>query len=305
MSTMLAGAPSSKSTGQLEPGDHIVPLNGVELHYRVSGNGPLLFLIPPGWGVGSGYLQRAFKFLQDRFRLVFVDTRGSGLSGCPADDAKMSSHDMADDIEALREHLGLPSIRILGHSNSGAIALSYAERYCDRVEKMILIDSQVLGFAGANDTQAFLQARAEHPQYKTAIQTALRGFSGKIDFGASDESLTAFVGEILSLYLQHPEKNLKALQEQLSGRIASYAYRAQNAADRAAGVDQTVLLDQIRASVLIISGRHDWICPLAVAERLHQGIPNSRLVVFEESGHMPWLEEPARFSAEVIQFLEA
>jgi proline iminopeptidase len=56
--------------------------------------------------------------------------------------------------------------------------------------------------------------------------------------------------------------------------------------------------------VLIISGRHDWICPVAVAERLHQGILNSRLLVFEESGHMPWLEEPARFAAEVIQFLE-
>jgi pimeloyl-ACP methyl ester carboxylesterase len=295
---------SSESTGQPEPGDHVATLNGVDLHYSVSGNGPLLFLIPPGWGVGSSYLRRGFTFLQDRFRLVFLDMRGSGLSGRPADAAKMSSHDMADDIEALREHLGLPSIWILGHSNAGAIALSYAERYRDRVEKMVLIDSQVFGFAAANDTQAFLQARAEHPQYKTAVQTALSGFSGKIDFAASDESLTAFVGQILPLYFQHPEKNLNAAQEQLSGRIASYAFRAQNAADQAAGVDQTVLLDQIRASVLIISGRHDWICPVAVAERLHEGIPNSRLVVFEESGHMPWLEEPATCAAELVQFLE-
>jgi proline iminopeptidase len=305
MSIVLPSVHPNKSTRVLEPGDHVVSLNGIDLHFKVSGNGPVLFLIPPGWGVGSSYLQRGFTFLQDRFRLVFVDMRGSGLSSRPDDAAKMSSHDMADDIEALREHLGLPSIRILGHSNSGAIAVSYAERYRDRVEKMVLIDSQVLGFPAANDTQAFLQARAGHPEYKTAIQTALRGFSGQIDFAASDESLTAFVGQILPLYLQHPEKNLSFAQQQLSGQIASYAFRAQNAADRVAGVDQTVLLDQIRASVLIISGRHDWICPLAVAERLHAGIPNSRLLVFEESGHMPWLEEPARFAAEVTQFLEA
>jgi proline iminopeptidase len=305
MSTVSSSVRSSRSTGQPEPGDHVVPLNGIDLHYQVSGNGPLLFLVSPGWGVGSGYLRRGFTFLQDRFRLVFIDTRGSGLSGRPTDAAKMSSHDMADDIEALREHLGLASIRILGHSNSGAIALSYAERYRDRVEKMVLIDSQVLGFPAGNDTQAFLQARAEHPQYKAAIQTALRGFSGQVDFSANDESLTAFVGQTLPLFLQHPEKNLNSAREQLSGRIASYAFRAQNAADRAAGIDQTVLLDQIRASVLIISGRHDWICPVAVAERLHAGLPNSRLVVFEESGNMPWLEEPAKFAAEVIQFLEA
>jgi proline iminopeptidase len=304
MSRVSPSARSSKATEHLEPGDHVVTLNGVDLHYLVSGNGPPLFIVPPGWGVGSGYLQKGFKFLQDRFRVVFIDTRGSGLSGRPEDAARMSSHDMADDLEALREHLGLPSLRLLGHSNSGAILLSYAERYRDRVEKMILIDSQVLGFPAANDTQAFLQERAGHPQYKAAIQTALRGFSGQIDFGATDESLTNFVGQILPLYLQRPERNLKFAREQLSGRISSYAYRAQVAADQAAGVDQTTLLDRIRASVLIISGRHDWICPVAVAERLHQGIPNSRLVVFEESGHMPWLEEPAAFSAEVIQFLE-
>jgi proline iminopeptidase len=304
MNTVSPSAHFSRPTELPEPGDHVVSLNGVDLHYRVSGNGPLLFLIPAGWGLGSDYLQRGLSFLQDRFRVVFIDTRGSGLSGRPADDAKMSSHDMADDIEALREHLDLPSIRILGHSNSGAIALSYAERYPDRVEKMVLIDSQVLGFPAANDTQAFLQARAEHPQYKTAIQTALRGFSGQIDFAASDESLTTFVEQILPLYLQHPEKNLTAALEQLSGRISSYAFRAQNAADEAARVDQTVFLDQILAPVLVISGRNDWICPVAVAERLHKGIPDSRLVVFEESGHLPWLEEPAKFSAEVIRFLE-
>lgn len=304
MSTVLRSALSYKSTEHLEPGAHTITLHGVDLHYQVSGNGPLLFIVSPGWGIGSGYLQRGFRFLQDHFRVVFVDTRGSGLSGRPSDATKMSSHDMADDLDALREQLGLAFLRLLGHANSGAIVLSYAERYPDCVERMILVDSQVLGFTAANDTQSFLQERAEHPHYKTAIRTALRGFSGQIDFGASDESLTAFMAKILPLYLQRPEKNLNFALEQLAGRMASYAYRAQAAADQTAGVDQTTLLDQIRASVLIISGRHDWICPVAVAERLHQGILNSRLLVFEESGHMPWLEEPARFAAEVIQFLE-
>ena len=304
MSTTPHSASLSESTERLESGDHATTLNGVDLHYCICGNGPLLFLIPPGWGVGSNYLQKGFKFLQDRFRLVFVDTRGSGLSGRPADVAKMSSNDMADDLEALRDYLGLSSIQILGHSNSGAIALSYAERYPDRVEKVVLIGSQVLGLSAAADTQAILNARANDPRYKAAVQTAVSGLSGQIDFAASDESLTAFVGQIFPLYLNHPEKNLVLAQEHVSGEIASYAYQAQNAADKAAGVDQTALLDQIRASVLIMYGRHDWICPIALAERLHAGIPRSRLVVFEESGHIPWLEEPERFAAELIQFLE-
>ncbi len=293
-------------TEPLGPGDHTVNLNGVDLHYRVCGNGPLLFLISPGWGVGSGYLQRGFKFLQQRFRLVFVDTRGSGLSGRPADRTKMSSHDMADDLEALRNYLGLSTIQILGHSNSGAIALSYAQRYRDRIHKLVLIDSQMLGFSAGGDTQAFLQTRAEDPRYKAAVQAAIGYFSGNARPLASDAELSAFVAELLPLYLQSPEKNLGLAREQLlTEQISLYAFEAQNAADKAAASDQAAMLDQVRAPALVMSGRHDWICPVPVAERLHAGMCNSRLVMFEESGQLPWIEEPEKVAAQLIRFLDA
>ncbi|MEJ0096157.1 MAG: alpha/beta hydrolase [Methylocella sp.] len=305
MSTALQGTSLATSTDPLDSGDHVVNLNGVELHYRVCGNGPLLFLISPGWGVGAAYLEKGFKFLQERFRLIFVDTRGSGLSSRPADSAKMSSDDMADDLEALREHLTLTNVRLLGHSNSGAIALSYAERYPDRVAKLVLIDSQMLGFSAGGVTQTFLEAKAEDPRYKAAVQAAIGHFSGKAKPLASDADLSAFVAALLPLYLHSPEKNLAFAQEQLlSGQIAFYAFEAQNAADRAAGSDQMALLHQVRAPVLIMIGRHDWICPMPVSERLHTSIPNSRLVIFEESGHMPWLEEPEKFATELLRFLE-
>jgi pimeloyl-ACP methyl ester carboxylesterase len=302
---------ASQNTGSdnlkdlLSSGDHIVNVNGVDLHYHVCGEGPLLFLVSPGWGVGSGYLQRGFNFLRDRFRLVFVDTRGSGLSGRPADHKKMSSNDMADDLEALREYLGLSTIQLLGHSNSGAIALSYAERYKNHVRKLVLVDSQMLGFSAGDNTQAFLNARAEDPRYKAAVLAAIGHFSGKAKPIASDAELSSFVAELLPLYLQSPEKNLALAREQLLvEQISLYAFEAQNAADKATGSDQAALLDQVSAATLVMAGRHDWICPVPVAERLHAGIGNARLVMFEDSGHMPWVEEPEKFEAELIQFLD-
>jgi pimeloyl-ACP methyl ester carboxylesterase len=299
------GTASQNTKDLVGPGDHTVNLNGVDLHYRVCGEGPLLFLISPGWGVGSGYLQRGFSFLQERFRLVFLDTRGSGHSGRPADHMKMSSHDMADDLEALRQYLGLSTLQLLGHSNSGAIALSYAERYKNNARKLVLIDSQMLGFSAGDDTQAFLEARAQDPRYKTAVQAAIGHFSGKAKPLASDAELSAFVAELLPLYLHSPEKNLALAREQLLvEQISLYAFESQNAADKAAGSDQTALLDQVRAPTLVMVGRHDWICPTTVAKRLHAGIGNARLVMFEESGHMPWIEEPEKFAAELIRFLE-
>jgi pimeloyl-ACP methyl ester carboxylesterase len=82
--------------------DHTVTSNGVDLHYRSIGEGPVLFLVPPGRGVASNYLQRGFSSLAKNQRLVFIDTRGSGLSVGRRILSEWEQVDMADDLEALR-----------------------------------------------------------------------------------------------------------------------------------------------------------------------------------------------------------
>jgi proline iminopeptidase len=283
--------------------DHTVSLNGVDLHYPTIGAGPVLFLVPPGWGVGSGYLQRAFSSLAKHLRLVFIDTRGSGLSGRPADSTHMGSANMANDLEALRVHLGFPEISILGHSNSGAIALAYAARYPDRVSKLVLIDSQVLGLSAAADTQRILQNRSSDSRFEEATRVVSTFFAGQLNPAATDESLEAFIAQVLPLYLHRPERSLPLAQEQPSGPISSYAFAAQFAADAALSIDQSKSLGAISAKVLIMVGRHDYICPVPISERLHEDIPESSLVIFEESGHLPWLEEPDAFFRELERFL--
>jgi proline iminopeptidase len=94
--------------------DHTVILNGVDLHYRTIGDGPVLFLVPPGWGVASVYLQRvAFSSLAKHLRLIFIDTRGSSLSGRPADATHMGSIDMADDLDEVTDRRDSSSFRSL------------------------------------------------------------------------------------------------------------------------------------------------------------------------------------------------
>jgi pimeloyl-ACP methyl ester carboxylesterase len=283
--------------------DHTVNINGVDLHYRTIGDGPVLFLVPPGWGIASVYLQRAFSSLAKHLRLVFIDTRGSGLSGRPTDASHMGSVEMADDLEALRLHLDLTEISILGHSNSSAIAISYAARYPDRVNKMVLCGSQVLGLSAAADTQRILQSRSTDPLFEEATRVALTFFTGQMNPASSDQSLESFIAQVLPLYLHSPEKSLSLAREQLSGPISSYAFTSQFAADRAIPTDQTKSLDAIKAKVLIMVGRHDFICPVALSERLREGIPDSSLVIFEESGHFPWLEQPTAFFTELERFL--
>lgn len=283
--------------------DHTARLNGVDLHYRILGEGPVLFLVSAGWGIGSAYMQRAFHPLAKYRRLVFIDTRGSGLSGRPSDSKHMGTVDMADDLEALRIHLGLSEISILGHSNSGAIALSYAERYTDRVSKLVLLDSQVIGLSAAADTQRILQNRSTDPRFEDAVIAVSKFFSGKVNPATTDESLEAFIAQVLPLFLCSPEKTLPLAQKQIAGPISSYAFSAQFGADAAFVTDQTEFLDVITAKTLIIVGRYDYICPVALSARLHEGIPDSRMIIFENSGHFPWMEEPEMFFTELANFL--
>lgn len=304
MSAFTQSAESDHRLTALSQGAHTVRLDDVHLHYRVDGNGPLLFVVSPGWGVGSGYLQRGLDFLPRLFKVVFIDTRGSGQSGRPTDGAKMGSNEMADDLEALRAYLGIPTISLLGHSNGGAIALSFAQHYPDRINKLMLIDSQLFGFGAGEDTQVFLARNAEDSRYASAVKLAAGVFSGQIKQPSNDEELSEFVSSILPLYLHRPEKNLGVAREQLlMGRIAFYAFSKQNVADAAAQNDQLSGLSSIKVPVFIASGLHDWICPVSVAERLHAGIAQSELVIFDESGHMPWIEEPEKFQARLLNFL--
>jgi pimeloyl-ACP methyl ester carboxylesterase len=214
----------------------------------------------------------------------------------------MSTVDMADDLEALREHLNLAEVSVLGHSNGGAIALSYAERYPTHVSKLVLIDSQVLGLSAAKDSQRILQERSTDPRFEEALKIVSGFFSGQTNPATSDESLETFVSQTLPLFLYSPEKNLPEARKHMLGPISSYAFLSQYAAD-ASFIDQTKLLDQIKAKTLIIAGKHDYICPVALSARLHQGILQSQLVLFEKSGHMPWIEERDTFFAVLNDFL--
>jgi proline iminopeptidase len=89
----------SQAPERLSVGQHLAQINGVSIGYCVAGEGPILVIQAPGWGVGSTYLQRTLAPLEHRLTLVYVDPRGSGRSSRPADPTHMSTIDMEEDLE--------------------------------------------------------------------------------------------------------------------------------------------------------------------------------------------------------------
>ena len=95
---------------------------GLTLSYERRGNGPLLVCHPGGPG-GSAAEFRDFAGLDDTFELVLLSPRGSHGSD-PADDYSLESY--VADLEALRGHLGVERLDLLGFSHGGIVAIAYA-----------------------------------------------------------------------------------------------------------------------------------------------------------------------------------
>lgn len=117
--------------------------------------------------------------------LVYIDTRGSGGSGRPADPSQVSQSVMADDIDLLREKLGLDSVDLLGHSDGGTIAIEYAVRHPEHLHKLVLVAPAVLGDRQQGATREYLKLWADDPQYREAVKTAMEAR------GRSDNSTTS------------------------------------------------------------------------------------------------------------------
>src|SRR5438309_3680925 len=107
----------------------------VDLYYESVGDGPPLLLIA---GLASDSLswQPIVADLASHYRVITVDNRGAGRTTPQA--APTSIRAMADDCVALIEHLGLPSVHMLGHSMGGLVAQDCAIRYPDKVNALVL-----------------------------------------------------------------------------------------------------------------------------------------------------------------------
>jgi proline iminopeptidase len=187
-----------------DAGRYIAEINGVKLGYTLVGRGPPLIVVAPGWGIGSHYLQRGLLPLAVRFTLIFLDPRGSGRSGRPANNAAMSSAAMAEDIYALVQHLELASADLLGHSNGGAIALMFAANHPEACGKIVLVDSQLLGFGASEATGEILARARDDLRYTSAAKKV------GLPLPRKDDAFTARLKELLPLYFITRSKCFRA-----------------------------------------------------------------------------------------------
>jgi len=244
----------------------------------------------PGMGsrANDGDVYSAFT---DAYRVVSYDQRGSGAS---SDTPPYTHEQFAADVDSVREALGLGErVVIAGGSYGGFLAQEYALRYPQHVSAVVLRDTAA--HAGFKD-EAMRRALAS--PYPMDVPGLERLFSGHT---TSDDDFRALITMIMPLYTVTYDAERDARQVaamQLHHATHNYAF-----AHNQATFDLRPRLAELTAPVLITVGRHDWVTPLAASEELHALLPDSELVIFEDSGHGPQNEEREAWRAVVRRFL--
>jgi pimeloyl-ACP methyl ester carboxylesterase len=270
---------------------------GSMIHYEVAGRGPLLVVQAPAWGIGSTYLRNGLARLTHDFTVLTFDPPGSGDSGLPASLSALSESEMVDTLEAMRQSLELPSMNLLGHSQGSAIAIGYAERYPDRVNRLVLIGSQVFGLYGDETAKQLRAARGSQPTIKAAMAHMEEPSPD------TDEEFTRHFFQIAAYYFYDPDKDLGAFRATVTRPLSAWPEHAAKAGPAAEEIEEQKLFGRIRARTLIIEGREDVACPVNVSEAIQRGVPGSKLTIYEHTGHFPWIEQPKQFFADTTRFL--
>ncbi len=293
----------SREAKRLTSGIYDTQLADVTLRYRVIGTGPVLFVMCPGWGPGSSLYRSTFGMLHRYFTVVYVEPRGNGGSTQPADPEQMSSTVLADDLDRLRDDLGLETISLFSHSNGGTIALEYAIKYGNHVANLVLCYAQVLGGGQPNATQRYFQLWKDDPAYRDAVNEATKIFSDD-SFITTSTQFEQAATIMAPLYFSKPALYVPVFLEAIrDSDLSVFALHTHANADRKSGRNQTLGYGLIRARTLIFQGTVDCLCPVEIAENMHRGIKGSQLLLFANVGHIPWIEAGERFFDEMICFL--
>jgi len=266
-------------------GPQRVEVNGVELSIEIRGDGPPLYFPTPGWGASiHGY--RHLQPLEERFTVVWTETRGTGESSAPADDDYRLST-FTSDADALREALEIDQWWVAGHSWGAACAQDYVAHLPERCLGAILLCTLVpTDPSNFEDLLERSLARAGDP----GCDDALAAFSRE---PTTDEEATQMLGDILPLYFVTLEAAARfhAELEGMSCRVAAMVAEEPHNVDRSS-ID---LLPSIDVPTVVVAGSGDVICSPPKNLRVHHAIPGSKFVLVENAGHFPWYENPDQF----------
>jgi len=283
-----------------------VDVGGARLHVEVEGKGVPLVLINGGPGGTHHYFHPWFERAKGYARVIYYDQRGCGLSDFEPGEDGYSVDQAADDLDALRQALGVEEWVLLGYSYGGFLAQLYTVRYPRNVAGLILLGSSP-GMSveiGHSRQQEFL-SEEERARMK-AIDEELQQLSQETDMPRRQYVQLLLYNNFINGDWKR-QQFYKPDRERMA-QIALYEWdhdRGFNGTvgQSKGGVDFTGIFDESPIPTLVLEGKWDLTWNENKAEILAGNHPNGKLVLFEKAGHGIYDEEPDRFFEVLEKFL--
>jgi proline iminopeptidase len=306
---LLAASVAQGANYRIEQG--YVDANGELIYYEAFGVGSPLVIVHGGPGASHDYFLPYLVPLARHHQLIFIDERGSGKSQILDDPSGYTVEAMVEDVEAVRKELKLGRIALLGHSYGGVLAQAYALKYQQNLSSLILCST----FFSTTKLNAVFQKQL------AAMPADLRERIEKLEAAGlyghgkdyqknryTDDYMIAAWGEgyFPYLYQRHPDPNYDPVD---NGKMSWDLYREMWGSHGEFVVDGNLKsveyagrLPSLHVRTLITAGDHDE-CDPALAKELSGLIHGSRLVIFPQSGHMTFVDQPDLFLRTVDDFL--
>jgi proline iminopeptidase len=309
----LVGVAQTSEPANLFPmQEGFVESHGALIYYQAVGHGTPLMIVHGGPGASHDYFLPYLLPLMRTSRLVFIDERGSGKSSKLDDPKQYTVANMVEDIEAVRQALGLGKISLLGHSFGGVLAQAYAFQYQKNLSHLILGST----FASTKEiNQALAKMKAEMNPVERDRVNALEaaGLFGKGEIwehGRYPEEYAKLAwgkGYFPYVYQNRPDPNYDPLGSNTG--TAWDVYREMWGSDGEFIIDgnlkEVEYVDQIskiKVPTLIIVGDRDESDP-KMSREMHEKIGGSQLVILPNSGHMTFVDQSEQFLKAVRDFV--
>lgn len=253
--------------------------NGIEIHYTITGDGPVVTL-SHSLGCNLSMWDDQVKALSRHYRVLDFDTRGHGHSGAPP--GPYSLEQMAEDLRGLLAGLGITETHFVGLSMGGMIGQVFALAYPAQVKSLVLCDT-TSRYPG--DVWSVWAERIKTVQEKgmepLVGPTLERWFTAGLLERRKDVT-----DKVRAMLLTTPPQ----------GYIGCcHAIPKINVTDR---------LGAIRCPALVIVGEEDPGTPVAMAKTMHAALPSAELAILRSAAHLSNMEQPEEFTRVLVRFLD-
>lgn len=271
----------------------IATVNGTDLYYEIVGEGRPILVMHGGLGLDHTYFRPWLDPLADHFQVIYFDTSGNGRSPRPDGFEGVTHETWVEEADALRAHLGHDRMILFGHSYGSFLGMEYALRHADRLDGLVLVSA-----APALDYPEIVVANAQRRGTPEQVTAVIEGLSQP---AASDEAFRKIWNTLVPLYYNHFDPELAADIDRRTIYSAGAFNHAFGVCVPTYNVESR--LHEIATPALLLTGRQDWITPPEQGERINSRLQHSELVIFEESGHFPFIEEQKAFLQIVTNWL--